>query len=117
VPEFISTASRHRTAAKSIYPHARGCMSKIAHSGPTAHGVLLSQYEMDKKAGTLVVDRFLYTPMRYPGYYGFIPHTLSADGWREHAIAFVRTCHFTLEATRAFRGVDIQRIHHLAGLP
>jgi hypothetical protein len=23
--------------------------------------------EMDKKAGTLVVDRFLYTPMRYPG--------------------------------------------------
>lgn len=22
------------------------------------------KYEMDKKAGTLVVDRFLYTPMR-----------------------------------------------------
>src|SRR5246127_3904561 len=38
------------------------------------------KYEMDKKAGTLVVDRFLYTPMRYPGNYGFIPHTLSDDG-------------------------------------
>src|ERR1700720_1848925 len=38
------------------------------------------KYEMDKKAGTLVVDRFLYTPMRYPGDYGFIPHTLSEDG-------------------------------------
>jgi inorganic pyrophosphatase len=38
------------------------------------------KYEMDKKAGTLVVDRFLYTPMRYPGNYGFIPHTLSSDG-------------------------------------
>ncbi len=38
------------------------------------------KYEMDKKAGTLVVDRFLYTPMRYPGNYGFIPHTLSEDG-------------------------------------
>jgi inorganic pyrophosphatase len=38
------------------------------------------KYEMDKRAGTLVVDRFLYTPMRYPGNYGFIPHTLSADG-------------------------------------
>jgi len=25
------------------------------------------KYEMDKEAGTLVVDRFLYTPMRYPG--------------------------------------------------
>ena len=38
------------------------------------------KYEMDKKAGTLVVDRFLYTSMRYPGNYGFIPHTLSLDG-------------------------------------
>ena len=35
---------------------------------------------MDKKAGTLVVDRFLYTSMRYPGNYGFMPHTLSGDG-------------------------------------
>jgi inorganic pyrophosphatase len=38
------------------------------------------KYEMDKEAGTLIVDRFLYTPMRYPGNYGFIPHTLSDDG-------------------------------------
>lgn len=38
------------------------------------------KYEMDKASGTLVVDRFLYTPMRYPGNYGFIPHTLSEDG-------------------------------------
>src|SRR6266702_7980152 len=38
------------------------------------------KYEMDKDAGTLFVDRFLYTPMRYPGNYGFIPHTLSEDG-------------------------------------
>jgi len=38
------------------------------------------KYEMDKKAGTLIVDRFLYTPMFYPGNYGFVPHTLSDDG-------------------------------------
>ena len=38
------------------------------------------KYELDKAAGTLVVDRFLYTAMRYPGNYGFIPHTLSDDG-------------------------------------
>jgi inorganic pyrophosphatase len=38
------------------------------------------KYEMDKEAGVLVVDRFLYTPMRYPGNYGFVPHTLSEDG-------------------------------------
>jgi len=38
------------------------------------------KYEMDKEAGTLVVDRFLYTAMTYPGNYGFVPHTLSEDG-------------------------------------
>ena len=38
------------------------------------------KYEMDKNAGALIVDRFLYTPMTYPGNYGFVPHTLSEDG-------------------------------------
>lgn len=38
------------------------------------------KYEMDKAAGTLFVDRFLHTPMRYPGNYGFVPHTLAMDG-------------------------------------
>lgn len=38
------------------------------------------KYEMDKDSGALFVDRFLHTSMSYPGNYGFIPHTLSADG-------------------------------------
>ena len=38
------------------------------------------KYELNKEAGILVVDRFLHTSMRYPGNYGFIPHTLSDDG-------------------------------------
>jgi len=38
------------------------------------------KYELDKPSGALIVDRFLYTAMRYPGNYGFIPHTLSEDG-------------------------------------
>ncbi|MDH3321258.1 MAG: inorganic diphosphatase [Betaproteobacteria bacterium] len=38
------------------------------------------KYEIDKASGALVVDRFLYTPMRYPGNYGFVPHTLCGDG-------------------------------------
>jgi len=38
------------------------------------------KYELNKDWGTLVVDRFLYTPMTYPGNYGFVPHTLSEDG-------------------------------------
>ena len=38
------------------------------------------KYEMDKASGAMFVDRFLYTSMRYPCNYGFIPHTLSNDG-------------------------------------
>ena len=38
------------------------------------------KYEIDKASGTLFVDRFLYTPMSYPGNYGFVPHTLALDG-------------------------------------
>src|SRR5215471_15556987 len=38
------------------------------------------KYEIDKATGALFVDRFLHTSMFYPGNYGFIPQTLSADG-------------------------------------
>ncbi len=38
------------------------------------------KYELDKESGALFVDRFLYTSMRYPGNYGFVPHTLCDDG-------------------------------------
>ncbi len=55
-------------------PHEVNVIIEVPHGGEPV------KYEMDKAAGTLVVDRFLYTPMRYPGNYGFIPHTLSEDG-------------------------------------
>lgn len=38
------------------------------------------KYEMDKESGAIVVDRMLHTAMYYPCNYGFVPHTLSADG-------------------------------------
>ncbi len=38
------------------------------------------KYEMDKDSGALFVDRFLHTAMTYPCNYGFVPHTLAADG-------------------------------------
>ena len=38
------------------------------------------KYEIDKESGAMFVDRFLYTAMRYPCNYGFVPHTLSLDG-------------------------------------
>ena len=49
------------------------------------------KYEMDKASGTLFVDRFLYTPMHYPGNYGFVPHTLSPDGDPIDALVIART--------------------------
>jgi inorganic pyrophosphatase len=60
----------------------------IGHNPPEDVNVIIEvplgghpiKYELDKDAGTLVVDRFLYTPMSYPGNYGFVPHTLSDDG-------------------------------------
>ena len=38
------------------------------------------KYEIDKPSGAMFVDRFLYTDMRYPCNYGFVPKTLADDG-------------------------------------
>jgi inorganic pyrophosphatase len=38
------------------------------------------KYEIDKETGTLYVDRFMGTAMRYPCNYGYIPNTISDDG-------------------------------------
>jgi inorganic pyrophosphatase len=38
------------------------------------------KYEYDKAKNTLICDRILHTPMKYPFNYGFIPNTLSEDG-------------------------------------
>jgi inorganic pyrophosphatase len=61
---------------------------RIGHNPPDDINVIVEvpvggqpiKYELDKASGTLFVDRFLYTPMVYPGNYGFVPHTLSLDG-------------------------------------
>jgi inorganic pyrophosphatase len=39
-----------------------------------------SKYEYDKKLHVFRLDRNLYSPVHYPGDYGFIPSTLSDDG-------------------------------------
>ncbi|MAZ40512.1 inorganic pyrophosphatase [bacterium] len=38
------------------------------------------KYELDKESGQIKVDRVLYSPMHYPGNYGFVPKTLWDDG-------------------------------------
>jgi inorganic pyrophosphatase len=39
-----------------------------------------NKVEYDPRLGVFRVDRVLYSPVRYPGDYGFIPSTLSPDG-------------------------------------
>jgi inorganic pyrophosphatase len=59
----------------------------VGHNPPEEINVIVEvpvggepiKYEMDKASGAMVVDRFLYTAMRYPGNYGFIPKTRSGD--------------------------------------
>jgi inorganic pyrophosphatase len=39
-----------------------------------------NKYEYSKRAGVIKLDRVLYSPVVYPGDYGFIPRTLFDDG-------------------------------------
>jgi inorganic pyrophosphatase len=39
-----------------------------------------NKYEYDKKLNVFRLDRNLFSPVHYPGDYGFIPSTLSLDG-------------------------------------
>src|SRR6185503_8142355 len=40
----------------------------------------INKYEYDKKLHVFRLDRNLYSPVHYPGDYGFVPSTLSEDG-------------------------------------
>ena len=39
-----------------------------------------NKYEYDKQLNVFRLDRNLYSPVHYPGDYGFVPSTLSGDG-------------------------------------
>jgi inorganic pyrophosphatase len=39
-----------------------------------------NKYELDKRTGTIKLDRVLYSAVHYPGDYGLIPRTLHEDG-------------------------------------
>ena len=39
-----------------------------------------NKYEYDGTLGLFRLDRALYSPMHYPGDYGFVPGTLAGDG-------------------------------------
>jgi inorganic pyrophosphatase len=48
-----------------------------------------NKYEWDHEADHFVLDRMLFTAVRYPGDYGFIPDTLAGDGDHLDALAIL----------------------------
>src|SRR3954467_8205127 len=55
----------------------------------------VNKYEYDGKLGLFRLDRALYSPMHYPGDYGFIPGTLSPDDDALDVIVLVDEPSFT----------------------
>lgn len=39
-----------------------------------------NKYEYDPELGAFALDRVLFSPLHYPGDYGFVPQTLASDG-------------------------------------
>jgi inorganic pyrophosphatase len=54
-----------------------------------------NKYEYDPKAGVFRLDRSLYSPMHYPGDYGFIPGTLAEDDDPLDVLVLVQEPSFT----------------------
>ncbi len=54
-----------------------------------------NKIEYDHELGVFRLDRRLYSPMHYPGDYGFVPGTLSEDGDPIDALALVTQPSFT----------------------
>lgn len=49
------------------------------------------KYELDKRSGHVIVDRFLTTPMAYPANYGSLPSIFADDGDPVDILVFTRT--------------------------
>ncbi|HEX5227281.1 MAG TPA: inorganic diphosphatase [Bryobacteraceae bacterium] len=54
-----------------------------------------NKYEYDGKLQAFRLDRVLYSPVHYPGDYGFIPGTLASDGDPMDVVALVEEPTFT----------------------
>jgi inorganic pyrophosphatase len=55
----------------------------------------INKYEYDKKLHVFRLDRNLFSPVHYPGDYGFIPSTLAQDGDPLDVLVLVDTPSFT----------------------
>jgi len=55
----------------------------------------INKYEYDKKLHVFRLDRNLYSPVHFPGDYGFLPSTLSHDGDPLDVLVLVDSPSFT----------------------
>jgi inorganic pyrophosphatase len=53
-----------------------------------------NKYEYDAELDVFRLDRTLYSPMHYPGDYGFVPSTIAADGDPVDALVLVESATF-----------------------
>jgi inorganic pyrophosphatase len=54
----------------------------------------INKYEYDKKLHVFRLDRNLYSPVHYPGDYGFFPSTLAEDGDPQDVLVLVDEASF-----------------------
>lgn len=50
-----------------------------------------NKYEYDSELGAIVLDRPLFSPVHYPGDYGFVPGTMAGDGDPLDVLVLVKT--------------------------
>jgi len=94
-------------AGKSVPDDVNVIIEIPSHSDPV-------KYEVDKKSGAVMVDRFMSTAMFYPCNYGYIPNTLSLDG--DPLDVLVHTPHQVISGTVIrCRPVGILRMHDESG--
>ena len=55
----------------------------------------VNKYEYDKKLHVFRLDRTLFSPVHYPGDYGFLPSTLGQDGDPLHVLVLVEAPSFS----------------------
>ena len=83
-----SVASKKSAVNKAVMPPARNLLTLSPGRKPPAEIAVIveiplgsrNKYEFDPEYGLMRLDRPLYSPMHYPGDYGFIPGTLADDG-------------------------------------
>ena len=78
LPRFVGILKRLMTNYLTL-PIGKAAPAEINAVIEIARGDT-NKYEYDKELNVFRLDRNLYSPVHYPGDYGFIPSTSSDDG-------------------------------------